>query len=67
MKNLGYGSGYQYPHDYEGQYVVENYLPEGLRSEKFYEPTDSGFEAEHKEKLAGFRAQKAPKEPGEDG
>ncbi|MGV3620005.1 MAG: replication-associated recombination protein A [Archangium sp.] len=67
MKNLGYGSGYQYPHDHEGHYVVENYLPEGLRQERFFEPSESGFEKTHKARIDEIRASKQPKEPGEDG
>ncbi len=67
MKSLGYGGGYQYPHDFEGNYVVENYLPEGLRAERFFEPSGSGYEQKHKERIETIRSQRAPKEPGEDG
>ena len=67
MKSLGYGGGYQYPHDFEGHFVVENYLPEGLRQERFYEPGTAGFEQQHRERIDAIRAQRAPKEPGEDG
>lgn len=67
MKSLGYGDNYQYPHDHEGHFVLENYLPEGLRSEKFYEPSTSGEEAKHRARIDEIRALRAPKEPGEDG
>ena len=67
MKSLGYGGGYQYPHDFEGHYVHENYLPEGLRAEKFYEPSGNGAEQKHKERIEQIRSSRAPKEPGEDG
>ncbi len=67
MKSLGYGGGYQYPHDFEGNYVVENYLPEGLRAERFFEPSGNGYEQKHKERIETIRSQRAPKEPGEDG
>ncbi len=67
MKQEGYGKGYQYPHDHDGHYVVENYLPEGLRSERFYTPSTNGYEAQHNERLEELRALKAPGEPGEDG
>jgi len=67
MKSLGYGAGYQYPHDFEGHYVVENYLPDGLRTERFFEPSESGEEKHMKERLIQLRAQKSPKEPGENG
>ncbi len=67
MKTLGYGSGYQYPHDFEGHYVPGNHLPDGLRTERFYFPSDSGEEKELRERYEKLRAMKAPKEPGEDG
>ncbi|GMU60865.1 MAG: ATPase AAA [Myxococcaceae bacterium] len=67
MKSLGYGAGYQYPHDFAGQVVAEQYLPEGLRGQRFFEPLDSGEEKAHRERLAELRALRAPKEPGEDG
>jgi putative ATPase len=45
-KSLGHGEGYRYPHDFEGNYVPEDYLPDKLVGTKIYEPSDSGFEAE---------------------
>ncbi|MBI3541009.1 MAG: replication-associated recombination protein A [Deltaproteobacteria bacterium] len=36
MKELGYGKGYKYPHDYEGGKVQQDYLPEKLRGRKYY-------------------------------
>ncbi len=63
-KSLGHGAGYQYPHNFEGHYVVENYLPEALRGRRYYEPSDSGFESEIKERLASLRAPNSD-EPGE--
>ncbi|NNK88666.1 MAG: replication-associated recombination protein A [Flavobacteriaceae bacterium] len=41
MKELGYGDEYQYAHDYEGNFVVHDFLPEELQSTKFYEPGDN--------------------------
>ena len=67
MKSLGYGGGYQYPHDFDGHFVVESYLPEGLRSEKFFEPGTNGYETRHRERIDEIRTKRAPKEPGEDG
>lgn len=46
MKGMGYGGGYKYPHNFEGNYVVERYLPDALRNARFYQPTTNGFEAE---------------------
>ncbi len=67
MKSLGYGGGYQYPHDFEGHYVPGNHLPDGLRTERFFFPSDSGEEHEVRQRLEQLRAVKAPGEPGEDG
>src|SRR6476469_6143382 len=38
MKNMGYGGGYKYPHNFEGNYVPEEYLPDALRGVEFYRP-----------------------------
>src|SRR5688572_20164889 len=38
MKDLGYGKGYQYAHDYEGNFVSTEFLPEEISGQKFYEP-----------------------------
>ncbi len=37
MKGLGYGEGYKYPHDYEGNWVEQQYLPDALMGAVFYE------------------------------
>jgi putative ATPase len=43
-KELGYGNGYQYPHDYEGGYVKQQYLPDKLKGKHYYTPKDIGYE-----------------------
>lgn len=43
-KELGYGRDYRYSHDSPKGYVSQNFLPEELRDEIFYEPADRGFE-----------------------
>ena len=48
----GHGQGYKYPHDFEGQYVPEDYLPDQLAGTRLYEPSDSGHEAEHQRRRA---------------
>jgi putative ATPase len=69
MKSLGYGAGYKYPHNFEGHYVPEDYLPEALRERRFYTPSSNGFEQELSERYASFQRQLAgrPREPGEEG
>jgi len=56
MKQLGYGSQYQYAHDAPGGFVAgEQYLPEGLEDQRFYEPVPRGLEQRIGEKLAELR------------
>ncbi len=45
-KKLGRGIGYEYPHDQGGGPTGQDLMPEGLEEERFYEPTENGFEAE---------------------
>ena len=41
---LGDGKGYKYAHDYKNHYVKQQYLPDGLTGEVFYEPSENGYE-----------------------
>ena len=41
---LGHGKGYKYAHDYKNHYVKQQYLPDGLTDEVFYEPSENGYE-----------------------
>lgn len=45
MANLGYGEGYKYAHNYTGNYVKQQYLPDGLVGHKFWHPGDNPSEA----------------------
>jgi putative ATPase len=65
MKNLGYGEGYKYPHDYPGHFVEEEYLPENVKGRIYYRPTDQGFEREIKRRLEYWRRKKAENKKGE--
>jgi putative ATPase len=55
MKELGYGDGYKYAHDYEEAYVRQDYLPDRLKGRTYYRPTDRGLEAEIKKRLTAWR------------
>lgn len=46
MKNLGYGDGYKYAHDFEGNFTHQEYLPQGLEGSRFYEPGNTPRENE---------------------
>ena len=54
-RQMGHGEGYKYPHDFAGAYVAEDYLPDALRGQRFFEPADSGFERELGERLRRLR------------
>jgi len=57
MKDLDYGREYRYAHDEPGAYAAgENYFPEVLKDEQFYQPTDRGMEQKVKEKLEYLRS-----------
>ena len=40
MEQFGYGNGYKYPHDYPHGKVEQQYLPDKLINEKYYEPRE---------------------------
>jgi len=56
MKNLDYGKGYKYAHNFEGGYIVQEHLPKELKGRKYYFPTDRGFEKEIKQRLEKLKA-----------
>jgi putative ATPase len=56
MRDLGYGSGYRYAHDFAGGIVAQQNLPDNLRGRQYYEPTDRGFERELADRLERIRA-----------
>jgi putative ATPase len=62
MTDLGYGKGYQYPHDFPDHFVEEEYLPENLKGKIYYHPSDQGFEREIKKRLEGWRWKKKERE-----
>jgi putative ATPase len=51
MKDLGYGKGYAYDHDAPDGFSGQNYFPDGLRRETFYDPAERGFEREIRKRL----------------
>ncbi len=57
MKDLGYSDGYRYAHDEQGAYAAgETYLPQGIESKRWYQPTDRGLEIKIQEKLEKLRS-----------
>jgi putative ATPase len=57
QKSLGWSAGYQYPHDFEGHYVREEYLPEALRGRRYYQPSESGREKAIGARLRALRGE----------
>lgn len=55
MKNVGYGSGYQYAHDYDEKVTNMACLPDNLSGRVYYKPTDQGFESRLRARLEDIR------------
>jgi putative ATPase len=55
MKDLGYGKGYEYAHEHEGNVVRQQHRPESLEGHAYYEPTENGVEKAIRERLARIR------------
>ncbi|MBR0170456.1 MAG: replication-associated recombination protein A [Bacteroidales bacterium] len=51
MKNIGYGSGYKYAHDYAGNFTEQEYLPQGLEGSRFYNPGSTPREEDTRRSL----------------
>jgi putative ATPase len=67
MKELGYGSGYQYAHNVPEAYIPQEYLPDPLVGTAFYEPGPFGFEKEIGRRLAWWAELKARAAGGREG
>jgi len=63
MKELDYGKGYKYAHDFDGARVDQQHLPPGLQGRRYYLPTDRGFEAELRRRGIGGTRPEAGDEP----
>jgi putative ATPase len=59
MKDLGYGKGYQYAHDYDDKVTDMPCLPDNLAGRVYYHPTDEGFEQRLRARLAEIRKLKS--------
>jgi putative ATPase len=58
MKDLGYGSGYRYAHDYEGNFTAEEFLPAAIRDRIIYQPQQNQREMEIRNRLASIWKEK---------
>ncbi|MFC0243509.1 replication-associated recombination protein A [Rhodopseudomonas telluris] len=62
MKSEGYGEGYQYDHDTPEGFSGQNYFPDALGRQTFYDPPDRGFEREIRKRLDYWAKLRAAKE-----
>jgi putative ATPase len=62
MKELDYGKGYLYAHNFEDAYVPQDFLPEKLKGETYYHPTDRGYEKIIRERMEQWRKLRGKKE-----
>jgi putative ATPase len=69
MKSVGYGKGYAYDHGTQDGFSGQDYWPEEMERQALYEPTDRGFEAKIKERLAYWekRRQELQQTPTDNG
>ena len=67
MKDIGYGKDYAYDHNAEGGFSGQDYWPEGMEPQAYYEPTDRGFEARVRERLAFWAEKRREKARSTDG
>lgn len=51
MKDIGYGKGYQYAHDYKDKLTAMQCLPDSLKDKTYYHPTEQGVEGRFKQRL----------------
>ncbi len=58
MKELDYGKGYMYAHDYEDKVTTLECMPDSLRGKEYYHPTTQGLEAKYKERYENIKAWK---------
>ncbi len=66
MSELGYGAGYEYDHDAEDGFSGQNYFPESMAREAYYQPVPRGFEREIAKRLAYWARLRDDRE-GEEG
>ena len=62
MKDEGYGEGYQYDHDAPEAFSGQDYFPDELERQQFYDPPDRGFERELRKRLAYWAGLRAKRE-----
>ena len=54
MRQMGYGKDYRYSHDYEGNFVDQDFLPTTLKNRRYYHPGQEGAEKQIADRLEGW-------------
>ena len=57
-ESLGHGIGYKYAHDYPNHYVEQQYLPDEIKHERFYIPSENGYEKNIREYFKKIKGEK---------
>jgi putative ATPase len=63
MKDLGYGKDYLYAHDFEDAYVPQEYLPDALKGQSYYQPTERGYEKIIRDRMSEWRKRRDRQKP----
>jgi putative ATPase len=58
MKDIGYGKGYKYAHDYPESFVAQQHLPDSLKDRQYYRPGGQGYEKQVAERLKDWGQKK---------
>ncbi len=66
MKDQGYGAGYAYDHDAEDGFSGQNYFPDTMSRETYYQPVDRGFERDLKKRTEYFATLRAKRNSGKN-
>src|SRR5262249_25023289 len=66
MRDLGYAKGYEYDHDAPDAFSGQDYFPEGMARESFYQPVECGFEREIQKRLEYWSRLRRQRSRGEE-
>jgi putative ATPase len=62
MKDIGYGKGYKYAHNFEGHYVEQQHLPDSMKGKHFYTPGELGYERQIAARMKELKMKRVPPE-----
>jgi putative ATPase len=65
MKEMGYGKGYKYAHDYPGHFVEQQNLPDSLQGKHYYSPSDQGYEKQVAQRMQEWRPEEKKGKPAQ--